>query len=351
MTETAPPKRRALRSVLVRIPATLGIPAALVLTGFLLGPRVQVDETVEPASVAGDPADWVARREASIPGIRPGDQAEVVWADPLARGRTARAVVYLHGFSADRHELDPVPARVAEALGANLLYTRLAGHGRDGAAMGEVTARAWFQDVADAVAVGRALGDEVILVGTSTGATLAVWAAARPELAGDLAALVLISPNFRPADANAQLLLFPWAGAIARAALGPERCFEPLSPDQARHWTTCYPVQALLPMMGLVERVRTLDHASVRVPTLVLYSPEDQVVDPRAIRETFELLGAEAKRLVEVEGGGPARHVLAGDIAAPENNDRLVAEVLSFLGEAADGPAPGGAETGGEGGS
>lgn len=333
MREPDPTPTFSLPRAVIRIPGRVGIPVALVLAVFLLGPRVPVDEAVEPVSVEGDPEAWLARAEAAVPGVRPGDEAGVVWADPGTRARTPLAVVYLHGFSADRHELDPVPARVAAALGANLHYVRLTGHGRDGPALAEATVHDWLQDAVEAVAVGAALGDRVILMGTSTGAALAIWAAARPELEPSLAALVLVSPNFLPADHDSRLLLFPWGGLIARAVLGPERCFQPFNEEQARHWTTCYPVAALLPMMGLVERVRTLDLEEVRTPTLVLYSREDRVVDHRETERHFALLGARPKRLVAVEGGGPARHLLAGDIMAPDNNQRLTELVLDFLSE------------------
>lgn len=331
MSQPSPTPTFSVRSALVPVPGRVGVPVALVLAVFLLGPRVSVDEAVEPVSVGGDPQAWVDRAEAAVPGVRPGDQAGVIWADPDARDRTPLAVVYLHGFSADRHELDPVPARVAQALGANLHYTRLTGHGRDGPAMAEATVHDWLQDAVEAVAVGSALGDRVVLMGASTGATLAVWAAARPELSARLEALVLVSPNFLPADHDSRLLLFPWGGLIARAVLGPERCFQPFNEEQARHWTTCYPVEALLPMMGLVERVRTLELEEVRTPTLVLYSREDRVVDHRETERYFALLGARPKRMVAVEGGGPAHHLLAGDIMAPDNNDRVTRLVLDFL--------------------
>lgn len=334
MPDTPSPPTFSLRPNLPRIPARVGIPAALGLVVFLLGPRVEVDETLEPVTVTGDPEAWVAQREAEVPGVRAGDEAAVVWADPEGRQRTPLVLVYLHGFSADRHELDPVPRRVAEALGANLHYARLTGHGRDGAAMADASVRDWFQDAAEAVAVGRALGDRVVLMGTSTGATLSLWAAARAELASSLEALVLVSPNLMPADADSRVLLLPWGRLLARLALGPERCFEPASPEQARHWTTCYPVEALLPMMGLVERVRTMDVSEVEVPALVLYSPQDRIVNPRETEAYFGMLGSRPKRLVAVEGGGPANHLLAGDILAPGNNDRVTDLVLTFLAEA-----------------
>lgn len=300
----------------------------------LLGPRARVDEAgVVPVSPDWDLSAWVASREARVPGIRPGDGKEIVWADPAAPAHTELSVVYVHGFSADRHELSPTVERVAEALGANLFLTRLTGHGRDGAAMGEATAADWLQDVEEALTVGGRLGSRVVLVGASTGATLAVWAAAQERWRDRLAALVVVSPNFGVRDRNAGILLWPWGGLLARAVAGPERCFEPQNAEHARHWTTCYPTRALLPMMALVDHVRGMDLARVRAPLLVLYAPEDAVVDAGAIEAHFLRFGSDRKVLLAVEGSGdPSHHVLAGDILSPGTTDEVVDHILDFLG-------------------
>lgn len=303
---------------------------------FLLGPRAEVPEAWSPPDLdlGPDPEAYLDHVEAAVPGLDPDERKEIVWADPASRARTPLALVYLHGFSADRHELDPVPREVAVRLGANLFYTRLTGHGRDGAAMGEATAGAWFADVAEAVEVGRRIGELVVLFGTSTGGTLAVWAAAEPSLGEGVAGLVLVSPNFHPRDRSSRLLLWPWGGLLARLAVGRERCFEPEDAAQAEHWTECYPSSALLPMMALVEHVRTLPLERVGAPTLILYSPGDRVVDPAETEAAFARLGARAKELVRVEGvADPQRHLLAGDIMSPATNERVIQEIVRFLRE------------------
>lgn len=314
---------------------TVGILAvgALIAAAALLGPRARVDEArVAPVSPEWDLAGWIRAEEARVPGIRPGDGKEIVWADPAAPAHTELSVVYLHGFSADRHEISPTVERVAEALGANLFLTRLAGHGMDGPALGEATAEDWLQDAEDALTVGVRLGSRVVLVGTSTGATLATWAAAQERWRDRLAALVLISPNFGPVNDDANRLLWPWGGLMARVMVGPERCFEPLNAEQARHWTTCYPTRALLPMMALVDHVRDMDLSAVTAPLLVLYAPADQVVDARATEALVPRFGSAVREVVRMEGAGdPSHHVLAGDIMSPGTTDAVIQHILDFL--------------------
>ena len=312
-----------------RVAAAVLSAAALVV---LLGPRTRFEQRWHEPEIGSDVDAYLAEREASVPDLRPGEAKAVVWADSETRARTPIALVYLHGFSADRHEVDPLVSRIAEALGANVFYTRLKGHGRDGAAMAEAMVEDWLDDVAEAVAVGAVLGERVVLLGTSTGGTLAVWAAARPETDGRVAALVVISPNFQPRDKSSRILLWPWGGQIARLVVGGERCFEPATAEEALHWTVCYPTSALLPMMALVEQVRTMPLDGLTVPTLVVYSREDAVVDPEETRLAFARLGSSSKQLVEISASqDPAQHVIAGDIMSPGTTDEIARSILDFL--------------------
>jgi esterase/lipase len=306
-----------------------GLAALGALVG--LGPRAGfVDRWTEP-TIGPDVDGYLASEEAGVPGVRPGEAKSVVWARPTHE-KTSLALVYLHGFSADRHEVEPLVTELAEDLGANAYFARLSGHGRDGPAMAEASVEDWLDDAAEAVAVGKRIGGRVVLLGTSTGGTLAVWTAGREEARPWLGALVLISPNLGPRDPAARFLLWPWGGLIARVVAGPERCFEPASADQARHWTTCYPTRALLPMMALVEGVRTMDLSRVTTPTLVMYSPNDAVVDPGQTERVMAGLGGKGPTMFRVDGSGdPENHVLAGSIMSPETTESVKARIEHFL--------------------
>lgn len=313
--------------------ARVVLAGAVVVTAVaLLGPRERFEERWREPELPADLDAHLAESEAAVPRLRPEAAKGIAWADPEARGRTGLALVYLHGFSADRHEVEPLVSILAGALGANAYFARLRGHGRDGDAMAEATVEGWFDDAAEAMAIGRRIGERVVLIGTSTGATLATWAASRDEVDGALAALVLISPNFQPRDRASRVLLWPWGGAIARVVAGPERCFQPVDEAQAAHWTTCYPISALLPMMALAEHVRTMDLTGVDVPTLAIFSPDDQVVDPAETARVIGGVGAVSVRLAPYRGSDdPEQHVLAGDIASPGSTAAVADTILTFL--------------------
>lgn len=75
-------------------------------------------------------ANYVAVQEAKYK-VKPGNEAEIVWADSLKQEQTEYAVVYLHGFSASKAEGDPAYTYLAKSLKANMYLARLADHGLD----------------------------------------------------------------------------------------------------------------------------------------------------------------------------------------------------------------------------
>lgn len=259
---------------------------------------------------------WLAAREAEVPRLRPGCAKRVVWAG-AAGARTGLSVVYVHGFSASLQEIRPVPDRVAAALGANLFFTRLAGHGRDGPAMGEATLEDWRADMAEALEIGGALGDRVLLMGCSTGATLVTLALMEGAQA---AGAVFVSPNFGLASPLAErALALPAARFWVPRLLGRERGFAVLSEAHAAYWTCRYPVSALFPMVDALAAVRRGDPGRVGVPALFVYCPEDRIVRPGATVRMAARWGGRA-RLHPVRCGptdDPNGHVIAGDIFSP----------------------------------
>ena len=263
----------------------------------------------------------------------PGTEKRVVWRDPGSRSRTAYSIVYLHGFSATRQETAPVAELLAEALDANLFETRLRGHGQVRSPLTGVRAEDWLADAAEALAIGASLGDRVVVMGTSTGATLAL-AMAGHETFEPVAALLLISPNFAPADGRAEFLTWPGGPWLAELLVGETRTWTPWNELQGRYWSTSYPTAATVEMMRLVKYVRSRLPLHVNVPVITFYSPSDTVIDVAKIRSSLELLDVPRSETVEVsESGDPSNHVLAGNILSPDNNQLILEHSVRFLRE------------------
>ena len=296
---------------------------------FALGPQVEVSNDIPRFAIEARVDEYLHAGESRFEDLTPGTSKEVIWRGQPGK-RTALAVVYIHGFSATRMEVSPLCDSLASTLKANLFYTRLAGHGRAGEALGEVRAEDWLADAVEAIEVGKAIGDQIVLVGNSTGATLAAWLLTTPA-SDHIAATVLMSPNFGPRDSRTQILLWPWGGLIAEMIEGESRSWKPHNAEQARYWTTTYPTRALLPMMGLVDLVFGEDFSVVRTPALFLYSPKDMVVDAERVKSVYEDWGSTQKQIVEVESEDPSGHILAGRIMSPATTHHVQIQIESFL--------------------
>ena len=294
------------------------------------GPDVPTERARPPAAIT-QLDDWIALGEAKFADIRPGNAKSIVW-HAGAHVRTPWSVVYLHGFSASRLETTPLAEQVAQALGANLFYSRLTGHGRASpGAMGEASVQDWLADTLEALRIGQVLGDKVLVIGCSTGATLATWLALRPEGQG-VAAHVFLSPNFGPRDKRSNIINAPWGRQIALAVQGQTRGWTTSDPREAMAWTTRYPTRALFPMMALVDQVRRADMAAFHTPVLMLYSEQDQTVDPGQTRDVFARIVSNHKKTIVVDySESLGQHVLAGDILAPKATAPMADSIVQWI--------------------
>ena len=324
------PTRKLWKRIVLGIVVLLALGAGV----FMAGPRnefgasVPTQRTPPPETIA-TLDEWIKTSEAAFPDIKPGNAKGIVW-NSAAKERTPWAVVYIHGFSASRLETAPVADLVAKALGANAFHTRLAGHGRPGAAMGEATVQDWMADALEAVRIGHTLGERVLVISCSTGSTLATWLAMAPE-GSKIAAHVFVSPNFGPKDKRSELINGPWGQQIAYAILGDHREWKPENAAEANAWTSNYPTKALFPMMSMVKHVRDSDLSTFLTPLMVLYSENDQTVDPVETQAAFTRIASPLKSMDLVDySKSKGQHVLAGDIKDPAAVAPMVASIVKW---------------------
>jgi esterase/lipase len=300
---------------------------------FYMGPRTPVSTEIsfDPSTIGEDVEVYIAQSEARFDDIRKGLNKQIVWAYPNSRAKTPIALVYVHGFSASPGEIRPVMDIVASTIGANLFYTRLAGHGRDGDAMGEATIESWVNDLAEAEAVGRRIGERIILVGTSTGGTIVSWAATQSELSRDVAGIVNISPNFNVQAAGAALLTIPWANQLVQLITGKRRKFEPQNELHEQNWTHEYPTTALLPMAELVKLANASSFEEITIPALFIFSEKDKVVKPDVTRRVAERWGADSEIVLVEDSGDENNHVIAGDALSPSTNQSTADTIIGWI--------------------
>lgn len=302
---------------------------------FVSGPRPKLQSkaprTTVPSGLSLPELDnWLTESEAKVCNLIPDTESKIIWADSDNPSMTTLCFLYIHGFSATRHETSPVTERLASASRANAIYCRLAGHGvKPGM---DASAEDWLQSVADAWSIASQLGEKVVIVGTSTGATLAVWLAQQEFTAGRIHALLFMSPNFGIRHHLDFLLTWPWSPKWIHLIVGRERIREPTNELEATYWIHRYSTLAIIEMQKTIDWLNKIDLASCRIPLATMYMKNDDTIDPKATVRVHEAWGANFKQLIPVTlDGDQQQHVFTGYITAPHRVDWCVERFNAFL--------------------
>lgn len=304
---------------------TLAIVAVLALVYFAGPHPSQPIYNKQLPSIPADAAgieQYISKKE-SAHKIKPDNEARIVWANDSLKQKTKYAIVYLHGFSASQEEGDPVHRTIARQFGCNLYLARLSQHGIDTSdALLNMTADNLWESAKEAYAIGKQLGDTVILMSTSTGGTLSIQlAAAYPEIGG----LVMYSPNIAINDSKAWLLNNPWGLQIARAVkksnyFVTNRDF----PEYNQYWNHVYRLEAVAELEEMLETSMLPEtFKKINQPVLVLYYYKDQqhqdpVVKVDAMKEMFSLISTPDNKKKMVPVPGAEGHVLASPILSKD---------------------------------
>jgi esterase/lipase len=309
---------------------------ALLLAGlWWFGPYENVDlkASFEPRKFGEGVQVYFETIESGFTDITSGTEKRVIWQPGFKEQRTPYSVLYVHGFSATSQEIRPVPDRIADALGANLVYTRLQGHGRGGAALAAASPSVWIQDLAEGLAAARAVGEQVVVISTSTGGTLVAAGLLDSELAQNVVASIFVSPNFGVNDPRAFLMLWPAARYWLPVVMGGEYSSGTTDPQRLKYWTTTYPWSALPPMGALVNKVAGLDFSGVTTPALFWFSKDDRVVRPDITQTIAAQWGGPAAVQTVTMGpdDDPNSHVIAGDIRSPGQTEPAISGMLAWL--------------------
>ncbi|UPG86468.1 alpha/beta fold hydrolase [Luteibacter aegosomatis] len=276
-------------------------------------------------STLDDLARGIDARERAIPGLKPDNEARIVFVDDT-RARRPLSVVYLHGFTASQAEGAPAHRDIARACDAHLYLARLHGHGSDDPeAMAGATPERWMADADEALDIGLDLGERVLLVGTSMGATLALDLAARRG--ASVAGVVTWSPGIRvhdPAQLEAALSL---SGAIP--ADGERTDF------QRRYWSQMIHSDGIRAVARLLaERMRRDILCEITCPVFMgLWDggegDRDTLTSVRAMRDAFGWLGTPGDRK-SLQAYDHAAHVLASPERSPAAR-HVENDTLAFL--------------------
>ena len=266
--------------------------------------------------------------------LKKDNEARVIWADS-AKKKTAYAIVYLHGFSASQKEGDPIHRQLAKDFGFNLFLARLSDHGVDTTeALQLYTADRSWNSAKEALAIGNAIGEKVILVSTSTGGTLALKLAA--DFPDRVHALINLSPNIAINNPAAFLLNDPWGLHIARMVMGGKYRNTGADEEKSKYWNGKYRLESIVELQELLECTMTDEtFRKVTQPSRTLYyykneTEQDPEVMVSAMLEMHKKLATPDSLKVEKAMPNAGAHVIGGSLVS-KDVDGVYREIEKFM--------------------
>ena len=305
---------------------------------FLLGPKIEKPSIFKALPKIklriNEIESWIDQKESKFKNIKEGNESRIIFYDSVPI-KTNISIVYLHGFSGSSQDGFPVHINVAKKLNSNIYLPRLYAHGLNSdEPLIEYTGEKYLDSAREALALGKIIGEKVILMCTSTGCSAALTLAANhPEVD----ALVMYAPNIRithPLDFVATL---PWGLYIVRLVEGGKYHYiTDLWKDKEKFWTTKYRLEAPIEMQKFLETAMNEDiFRKVKVPTFsgFYYKNEleqDNVVSVQAMRRMFKQLGTEDSLKLEIAFDDAGGHEIAHNLVN-KNYVNVQESTLSFL--------------------
>ena len=329
------PKSEKMKKVNRYIIILLGV---LVLLYFFgpKPPKPNLNKDLPSLSASiGNIDQFVKQKGTELP-VKPDNESRIIWANDSLKNRTDYCLLYLHGFSASWYEGFPVHMEFARHFGMNAYLPRLASHGLETEeALIDMTPEQLWESAKEALMVARTLGRNTIIMGTSTGGTLALKLAADfPEYVDGL---VLYSPNIRINNSTAFLVSKPWGLQLVRNVYdGKYRVTnDDFASAECKYWNCKYRLEAVVYLQQLVESTMKKEtFNSVNVPVFLGYyykddKNQDEVVKVDAMLKMFRQLGTlpdEKKKVAFPEAG---THVIANEMFS-SSVDEVLQETIKF---------------------
>ena len=306
---------------------------------YLMGPKPpQVNLNKDLPSISASIAnidDYVKMNDEGFT-LKPDNESRIVWANDSVKERTAVSLLYLHGFSASWYEGYPVNVEFAKYFGCNAYFPRLASHGIETEdALIDMTPDRLWNSAKEALMIARTLGRKVIIMGTSTGGTLALKLASDfPEYVDGL---ILYSPNIRINNKAAFLLSKPWGLQIGRYAEGGTYRISDEEPDSkyCKYWNCKYRMEAVVYLQQLVaETMVNQTYKNVNEPVFLAYyfkdeTHQDDVVKVGAMLKMFDHLGTPADLKIKVAFPEAGDHVIGCELKSGAYMD-VLKETIKF---------------------
>lgn len=257
---------------------------------------------------------YISEKESGVGTVKPDNESKVIWFENKHE-KTPYSLVYLHGFEASYGEAHPIIENFGKRYGCNIYLGRISRQGlSDPDALLTETPKGMVDSAKEAIAIGKLIGEKVVVMSTSTGSTLSTYLAANDP---DIFAQLITSPNFDLADSNSKLLTKPWGKQVFRQMMGGDYR-EWTAPEAAKpYWNERYRIEGLIALRALLDQTMTPEIWSAnKTPTFIGYyyvneETCDNIISIDAIHEYAENCGTPAESLSIVPFADGFGHVIS----------------------------------------
>lgn len=301
-------------------------PIIALIAVYFVGPTPHKNKwSPDLPSVPQQPVElekYVAANEAKH-NVKPNNEARIIWNDST-RKKTEYSVVYLHGFSASQEEGDPVHLDFARKFGCNLYLSRLADHGIDTTeTLLYFNGDRFWESAKEAMMIGKAIGEKVIIMSTSTGGTISLMLAG--EYPQDVHALINLSPNIAVNNGTIWIANNPWGLQIARKVVGGDyQVITDFTPEREQYWNSKYRLESVSALQEIIEdKMNKSTFEKVECPSLTLYyykseTEQDPTVRVDAMLKMNEQLGTPADMKVATAIPNAGAHVIGSAMTSKD---------------------------------
>ncbi len=260
----------------------------------------------------------IIESEKQVKGLKPGNEARIIWNEDSPYKQSDIVFLYLHGFGASNREGEPVVDLLSKKYHANVYMSRLSEHGiaRENS-MEYLTEDNYLQSAEHALGIARKLGKHIIVVGTSTGGTLGLILATRHS---EVESLILYSPFIDLYDPAPHVvtesygkILF-WLKNFSMIAEVPRKG------EVAKYWSAKYHVNGYVALLSMIDDYMNKETFSkVRCPVFLGYyykneQEQDHTVSVKVMKEMFQELGCDSTMRIEHAFPLTGDHVIACDL-------------------------------------
>jgi esterase/lipase len=291
-----------MKRIIIRIFQGLLVLLTLLTGTYFLGPKPVSPQflrpTLTPSVSLPILEQEITQSEKQVKGIKPDNEAKIVWADSNKKVKTKVALLYLHGFGGSEKEGYPTNIHLADTFNCNMYLARLSEHGIDNGENNflNFTADSYYQSGEEALHIAKQLGDSVVIVSTSAGSAMGLFLTSRhPEVK----AILMYSPAIKLYKKEAAMMPGPWGLQITKWVTGKDHNdWVYKSEEHKKYWTNHQRFEGVVQFsVFLKETMTPAIFSQIKCPVFMGYyyrdeENQDKVVSVVAMQEMFEQLGA-----------------------------------------------------------